>query len=1058
MATEETRSRRISRALATIGIATSCLLVVGWHGSIAAQEAEAKFAPQVRPEFREPVTLASKDGILEVRLTAHQGHANFDTVAAPVRNMLVFRYSLIRGTASDGRSDGDNTYPGPTLHVSPGETLIVHFENALSDLTIGDFLDPQYIAKGKEVPLYPAMMTSSPINLHIHGVHVSPKGNSDNVMLHIPPGMSNTYRYDIPTNMPQGAYWYHSHLHGLTTPHVYYGLTGLLAIGRTDGNLPLVTEHQIPIRNMVLQYNAVFDRAGGLAQINNVNWPQWVSTIKPPVGNELAKGTYRPLLTPVNFAQSKKGTQYLTVWYAGPLSIANSRGRYEFIPSNLQRFAAHPAGPGGDLLDDPGLPDYLRDVQFTVNGLFQPTIKSKANQTEIWVLANMSDIAYMSVQLTETATGRHPKFAIVGQDGNPSPAVHDAVFEEGTRLVIPPASRYAIAVTMPASGDLILEMPPIGSGSRTLSSPGILYTNDGTPNPPATLGTISVLPSAISYFDGFFVFPTQVLVRAVPSGEQGTTTAFETGQPLNGFTAFEDLSKVTPDFKRTLTISGGFLNDLASPSDPKAFVYAFEGSAFPNVPLLQPRIDSVEEWTFVNKNNDEHPIHVHVNDFQVMSYYDPTTGLKTGPDMWGVDNFNVPAPTMGPNEEVIETGKLSMRTRFDDYSGLFVQHCHRLNHEDNGLMTLVNVIPAVSSYAVAVPGGNGQAAAVKIYDGNGDRLIATLTPFAGYEGSLSVAMGDVDDDNVLDLVAGAGKDHDPEIVAYSGKAIGGGNAFANELARFLAFDKTARGGVSVTVTQVDGTTADNIIVGSGPGLPSEIKVFGTKLPPETGIAPALFSSFSPYPGDQSGVNVTSGFVDFSTGRNSIVTAPGPGVPAAIKVFVYSLLKPIGAAKDDGTTQDQPTNTATLMPYGNRYRGGASLATGWLSGSLGGAEAIVVGQLAGPGVVKVYSSGSALEGGPKMYLHSAMAHSHPADFIEAASFKPFSGTSGVRVGTTSTTVGADLLVSGFSANDKASQVLKFNLFRPAEKAPKLAAKEIGKVITTTESLPYGLGGD
>ena len=36
--------------------------------------------------------------------------------------------------------------------------------------------------------------------------------------------------------MPQGAYWYHSHLHMLTAAHVYYGMVGLLAIGRTDGN------------------------------------------------------------------------------------------------------------------------------------------------------------------------------------------------------------------------------------------------------------------------------------------------------------------------------------------------------------------------------------------------------------------------------------------------------------------------------------------------------------------------------------------------------------------------------------------------------------------------------------------------------------------------------------------------------------------------------------------------------------------------------------------------------------------------------------------------------
>jgi hypothetical protein len=80
-----------------------------------------------------------------------------------------------------------------------------------------------------------------------------------------------------------------SHLHTLTTSQTYYGLAGLLAIGRPDGNLPLVTANRIPIRNMVLQYNYVFDRIGGLAQLNNVNWPQYVSTITPPKGDELGR-------------------------------------------------------------------------------------------------------------------------------------------------------------------------------------------------------------------------------------------------------------------------------------------------------------------------------------------------------------------------------------------------------------------------------------------------------------------------------------------------------------------------------------------------------------------------------------------------------------------------------------------------------------------------------------------------------------------------------------------------------------------------------------------------
>src|SRR5262249_33261930 len=157
--------------------------------------------------------------------------------------------------------------------------------------------------------------------------------------------------------------------------------------------------------------------------------------------------------------------------------------------------------------------------------------------------------------------------------------------------------------------------------------------------------------------------------------------------------------------------------------------------------------------------------------------------------------------------------------------------------EDNGLMTLVNVIPAISTYAVAVPGSPGHPSEVKVYDGNGDKLIATVTPFPGYEGTPSVAIGDIDDDGVYDLVVGAGKDYAPEVVGYAGKAKDGKSPFTTELVRFQAFDSSAHGGVSVASSQIDGSTADNIIVGSGPGIPSEVKVFSSKLPSSPGSAP-----------------------------------------------------------------------------------------------------------------------------------------------------------------------------------------------------------------------------
>lgn len=1059
---------RVSRPLLLSGVAVALALFIASQATPVSAQDSASFDPSIRHELTDPVTLASEDGVLEVRLIVQQDQARLDTVAVPVKNFMLFAYELIRGTASNGQKSGENLYPGPTLHVMPGDTLIVHLDNALTGLTVSDFYNPAYTPKGEAVDIYPRQMTSSPFNLHTHGMHISPRGNADNVMLHIPGGYSNSYTFELPKDLPHGAYWYHSHLHMLTTSHVYYGLAGQLAIGRLDGNLPLVTENKIPIRNMLLQYNYVFERAGGLAQLNNPNWAQYVSTLKAPEAGALANGTYRPLLVPTNFFESKKGTKYATIWYTGiadwnigPGSIPDIRGQFHFIPSNLQRFTGLPGG-SGDVPADPSLPDHLRDVQFTVNGQFQPVIKSKAGQTEIWVLSNISDMAYFNLRLTETATGKHPKIAVVGQDGLPYEQVQYPLWDDGTRLIVPPATRYAIAVTIPEEGELVLDMAPRGGDVRTMTTPGIIYTNDGTENPPAELGFISVEPSALSYHDGFFVFPTQVLARAVPSEGKGMTTEFAEGQPLNAHTVFRDLSKVTPYFKRELTIAGFFANDLASKNDPKAFVYAFDNTAFPNVPLLQPRLDSIEEWTFINNNNDEHPIHIHVNDFQTVASFDPSTGVKTPPEQWFIDNANVPVPILGPGEAVIQPGTLSLRSSFDHFIGLFVMHCHRLNHEDNGLMTLVNVIPAVSTYAVAVPGSEGRAAEVKVYDGNADKLIATVTPFPDFAGTPNVAIGDINEDGIYDLVVGAGKDHAPEVVAYSGKAADGKNPFATELARFEAFDSSAKGGVSVAVAQIDGGQADNIIVGSGPGILSEVKVFHSKMP-DLGTAPSLFSTFNPYIDDRNGVTVAAGFVDFITGRYSIVTAPGPGSMAQVKVFNFSLMKPIDKMRKklEGAEQcepgeNKPAVTNAFMPFGMNYRGGLSLAIGWLTGPLGGAEAIAIGQSTGPGEVKVYSGGSRLEGGPSIYLASA-EHSPVPTFSEIASFRPFEGSAGVSVATTSTTVGSDLLVSGLSEGNSA-QVRKYGLIRPEPNASTLVAKQLSTAVSDGGSALIGLGGD
>ena len=91
---------------------------------------------------------------------------------------------------------------------------------------------------------------------------------------------------------------------------------------------------------------------------------------------------------------------------------------------------------------------------------------------------------------------------------------------------------------------------------------------------------------------------------------------------------------MSPTSSARSTIAGGFGNDKASNSDPKAFTYQFDDNIFPNIPLIQPRLNSVEEWTITNFNNDSHPMHIHVNDFQVQEVVIRSSGQRPGCSRW----------------------------------------------------------------------------------------------------------------------------------------------------------------------------------------------------------------------------------------------------------------------------------------------------------------------------------------------------------------------------------------------------------------------------------------
>ena len=164
----------------------------------------------------------------------------------------------------------------------------------------------------------------------------------------------------------------------------------------------------------------------------------------------------------------------------------------------------------------------------------------------------------------------------------------------------------------------------------------------------------------------------------------------------------------------------------------------------------------------------------------------------------------------------------------------------------------------------------------------------------------------------------------------------------------------------------------------------------------------------------------------------------------MKTFRYDLFTPTQRAQDNGAPKPngpgEPTMSSEFLAYDQSYTGGVSLSTGWVAGQEGGAQSIVTGQLAGDGTVGVWSSGSRLDGAPAMYTHGIGQHDGHVMFRQTASFNPF--TSGVAVATTSTTVGADLLVSG--AGPRGAEVVKFGMARAGPQANTLTPNELTRL--------------
>ncbi|MGH2618649.1 MAG: multicopper oxidase domain-containing protein [Thermomicrobiales bacterium] len=87
-------------------------------------------------------------------------------------------------------------------------------------------------------------------------------------------------------------------------------------------------------------------------------------------------------------------------------------------------------------------------------------------------------------------------------------------------------------------------------------------------------------------------------------------------------------------------------------------------------------LGALEAWRLRNTSVDWCPFHIHVNDFQVIAVNGEPVDARSWEDTTLIPAF----------------GEIVIRTSFLEFPGKFVYHCHILDHEDRGMMGVVEVV------------------------------------------------------------------------------------------------------------------------------------------------------------------------------------------------------------------------------------------------------------------------------------------------------------------------------------------------------------------------------
>jgi suppressor of ftsI len=266
---------------------------------------------------------------------------------------------------------------------------------------------------------------------------------------------------------------------------------------------------------------------------------------------------------------------------------------------------------------------------FTVNGALRPQIAIAPGERQFWRIVNASPDLYADLQVDTE------QLEIVALDGMPL-SFHDPKrrVELADHILVPPAGRVEAIVTGPKPG--------VHAALRTRcfdTGP------DGDPNPAMVLADMIAAPGPTHGNATASSGPPAPVYKPVPP----KLIARLQNSPSDYVVTFTEDKK------------GFYINDKKyGPSDP---------------PMTSVSIGAFHHWRVVNHTHEVHPFHIHQVHFLAYAQ----NGTRISRPEW-LDTVNVPVE-----------GSVDLIMDFTDpiIRGVSLFHCHRLSHEDKGMMAKI---------------------------------------------------------------------------------------------------------------------------------------------------------------------------------------------------------------------------------------------------------------------------------------------------------------------------------------------------------------------------------